>query len=313
MNKFSDLEWISKFDDEQYEILFDAHKQGINIDGIDNPDFNTTQMMVLIQAAKEGVDIKKFNDPSYNYLQLDEIRKALIQGLNIMPLISPTLGEKEIQQVRLGLENKLSMKQIKEFNKTIYTHRQMSQLRQGLEQGLDIRQFNNPDLNYKQMQEIRLSKTLKESLSNINKYIINPNYNIELAREMSPYLDVFSNTTVIKPLRDNCGPIAWDLYFFLLKNNFNNVKVVNGVFIIDNLNIIDKKDFTKEEQRKIVNQYGDLSSNSLIKYIKSNNLEEEFKKINHYWVELDNLIIDAGIKMFYGSMDSDITYRNYKK
>lgn len=158
MNKFNNLEWLSQFDEDQYEILYNAYKNGLSledIDKIDNPRFKPSQLTVLVDALKNKVDVTNFNRPEYNYLQMEEISKALQKGLDIMPLISPRTGEREIQQVRLGLEKGLTKEQINEYNKSIYTYRQMSQLRQGLEQGLDIKEFDNPDLNYKQMQEIR--------------------------------------------------------------------------------------------------------------------------------------------------------------
>jgi hypothetical protein len=319
MNKFNNLEWLSQFDEDQYEILYNAYKSGLSledIDKIDDPRFKPSQLTVLVDALKNNVDVTKFNRPEYNYLQMEEISKALQKGLDIMPLISPRTGEREIQQIRLGLENGLTKEQINEYNKPIYTYRQMSQLRQGLEQGLDIKEFDNPDLNYKQMQEIRKSllsvKPLGESVNNLSSFIINPEDNIELAKELTPIVDKLKNNLKIKVVRDMCGPIAWETYY-ALKDLGYNVKVVNGTFTIDNLDIINKKDFSKEEQREIIKLYGDFSNKHLQEYIKNKELDEmEFKEINHYWNKIDNLIIDLSVSMFYKAMNSKITSNNYK-
>ena len=51
-----------------------------------------------------------------------------------------------MQQIRLGLLHGLAKSQIASFNQPIYNYRQMSEIRNGIEQGLDISKFNNPKL-----------------------------------------------------------------------------------------------------------------------------------------------------------------------
>lgn len=87
---------------------------------------------------------------------MDQIRKGLLKGIDLTKYIDSTTDYQIIQQIRLGLMHGLSTSQINAFNKPIYNYRQMSEIRNGLEQGLDINKFNDPRLTYKEMQAIRL-------------------------------------------------------------------------------------------------------------------------------------------------------------
>lgn len=87
---------------------------------------------------------------------MDQIRKGLLNNIDLTQYIDVKTDYQVMQQIRLGLLHGLAKSQIASFNQPIYNYRQMSEIRNGIEQGLDISKFNNPKLSYKDMQAIRL-------------------------------------------------------------------------------------------------------------------------------------------------------------
>ena len=130
-------------------------------------------------------------------------------------------------------------------------------------------------------------------------YILNSYKNPQLANQLEILLSKFKSR--IRCKRDNCGPIAWDLIDFLKSHGYENAKIVKGTFEIDLLDYLDVDDFSKIELNEIKSQYGDLTLDSMKKWIiNTSNLDlDSFYRIPHYWVEIDGLELDPSQKMFH--------------
>jgi hypothetical protein len=96
-------------------------------------------------------------------------------------------------------------------------------------------------------------------------------------------------------IRDNCGVVASDFVTFAEKYGFN-VSRVGGYFLVDNPSYA-KKDFTPEELNKMrQGGYNPNSKKDRKQFAKENNLNDELKRIPHYWNEYQGNIIDFSAK-----------------
>lgn len=153
---------------------------------------------------------------------------------------------------------------------------------------------------------------LIEKLSNKDIIVPNKEDNIDLYLEIEYLLDDFKSNK--RCIRDNCGPISWDLFSYLTEYG-HSPKVVRGEFKTDNLNLLDKYDLTKEQLSKYKTLYDTFSNKNIVEFIKNNYPDElkDYYYLPHTWIELDGLIIDPSYKMFLKGMDSQITKNNYIK
>lgn len=149
----------------------------------------------------------------------------------------------------------------------------------------------------------------------MNSIIVNKEDNRKLAEQIKPLLVGYKNRIPMK--RDNCGPINWDLYDYLVSKGLDKDKLLmkRGTFKTDNLSLIDKNDLTKED-RILYKECGfDVFSNEqIIDFIKGGNASEsisDFYFLPHQWLEYEGLILDAASDMFNKAMESKISKRNY--
>lgn len=150
-----DLQNILRFNEFQLDIIEQGMNAGLNYKIYADPKYSVEQMMEMYQGLKDKVDVKVYADPEIHFLQMYQIRKGLKKGINILKYCTKTFGHQAMQQVRLGAEHKLTPEQIKIFAKVCYNWKQMQELRNGLEAGIDVSSYANPKLSYQQMQEKR--------------------------------------------------------------------------------------------------------------------------------------------------------------
>lgn len=141
--------------------------------------------------------------------------------------------------------------------------------------------------------------SIHESVNNIySSIIVNPEDDVELANSLNSVVRNFKSSILMK--RDNCGPINWELYDLLKKNNFEP-RMIHGHYKVDDLSIVDKNDLTKTERAECINQFGDTSKSSVKQYILNNFSEDkinDFYIYPHMYLKVNNLILDAASKMF---------------
>lgn len=153
---------------------------------------------------------------------------------------------------------------------------------------------------------------LIEKLNNKNILIPNKEDNLDLYLEIENLLDDFKSKS--RCIRDNCGLIACDLFYYIKEYGYNP-NIVRGEFKTDNLNLLDRYDLTKEQLNKYKTIYNNFDNKNIIEFIKKNYPEEleNYYYLPHTWIELDGLIIDPSYKMFLKGMDSQISKNNYIK
>lgn len=161
---------------------------------------------------------------------------------------------------------------------------------------------------------------LIEKINNtqISPWIINPEDNIELAKEISPILD--STEIYYNYKRDNCWPINQEIRTALEQSgyqyNYNNDKpealeVVSGYFIVDKPALVDRQDLA---YLKLTNKFKsdfagikDTPANRA-KWVEDNNYFGKdpmwFLASPHMWLTMGGLIIDRAYPMFYKALNN---------
>lgn len=92
-------------------------------------------------------------------------------------------------------------------------------------------------------------------------------------------------------LRDNCGQTAAELVWFLRERGVDADRVW-GEFIAD-VPVHDFWDFTDiQHQDMAANGLNCRRANDRRAYMKRNGLEEELRRIPHYWVLVSGVIVD---------------------
>lgn len=93
--------------------------------------------------------------------------------------------------------------------------------------------------------------------------------------------------------RHFCGLTSSKFTRMIQYKGFNKARNTYGTFTVDNPNPLSIDDF-KEDEIKLAKEQGfDLNSpKEAWDFVQKNNLEEEVKKIPHYWTSIDKLIID---------------------
>ena len=102
-----------------------------------------------------------------------------------------------------------------------------------------------------------------------NNIVINPEANLEVANQINELVKDFKSSIPMR--RDNCGAINWDLYDHLVNKGLNksDFKMVSGEFKTDNLNLLDRRDLTRDEQKLYTAVYSDKFINvMIIEFIK---------------------------------------------
>lgn len=148
----------------------------------------------------------------------------------------------------------------------------------------------------------------------MNYIVINPEDNPQVANQINSLIKDFKRTIPMK--RDNCGIINWELHDYLVNKGLNksDFKIVHGEFKTDNLNLLDKYDLTKDEQKLYRAVYSDKFTNEMIiEFIKDQipDLLDDFYYLPHQWLEYKGLILDAATKMFNKGLEKPITKHNY--
>lgn len=116
--------------------------------------------------------------------------------------------------------------------------------------------------------------------------------------------------------RNYCGVPASSFARFIQYRGFNKARRVYGTFTVDDPRPLSLDDFTDEEKKTAKIEGYDLSNiKQAWEFVQQQGLEEEMKKIPHYWTGIDKLIIDfTGHTQFVQSgMASDTNPKRYKK
>lgn len=147
-----------------------------------------------------------------------------------------------------------------------------------------------------------------------NNIVINPDDNLEVANQINELVKDFKSNIPMR--RDNCGVINWELHDHLVNKGLDKdeLKMVSGEFKTDNLNLLDRRDLTRDERRLYKNLYSDTFTNeTIIEFIKDQipELLIDFYYLPHQWLEYKGLILDAATKMFNKGLEKPITKHNY--
>lgn len=133
----------------------------------------------------------------------------------------------------------------------------------------------------------------------MNNIIVNPESNPELSRELESILSDFTPTADTRH-RDNCIAIAKELFNELMMNGYDS-ELVSGYFRVDNYyGWLDPDDFYPDQRVEIMDRFGNLSRDSLERYVDSlpKTERDRYVCIPHVYLVLDNLILDAASDMF---------------
>ena len=132
----------------------------------------------------------------------------------------------------------------------------------------------------------------------MNKIIVNPESNPELAKYLDEVLSDFESS--YDCTRDNCGRINRELRTLLVQEG-EIPEQVQGLYKVDTWRgWLDEGDFTDEELDLITKRYGGNNRYSLEEYVESlpEHEQEKYLYIPHVFLILDDLILDAASDMF---------------
>jgi len=128
--------------------------------------------------------------------------------------------------------------------------------------------------------------------------VVNPEANKELASEINELLSDFIPKT--ESVRDNCKKINQELQYELLQYGYTP-EFVYGLYRVDSIyGWLDPEDFEQSELVKVKDMFGDLSRDSLESYVEQlpEKEQEFYRYIPHWFLVVDDLILDAASDMF---------------
>lgn len=172
---YKDYERLGTFNKSQLHTIKMGLWHDIDVSIYANPKYDWKQMQEIRIGLQNGIDVSIYADPMYNSSQMYAIRKGLEAGLDPTTcIVSPNRSAQEIEQhfdeiichkegyysrdfsafqlsqIRLGLQNGVD---VSIYADTKFDTLQMQEIRLGLESELDVSQYANPQYNCAQMHE----------------------------------------------------------------------------------------------------------------------------------------------------------------
>lgn len=184
-----------KFDYFQMEEIKKGLERNLDVSCYAKEEFNYKQMEQIRIGLEQSLNVFIYANPQYNWQQMREIRLGLKKGLNVVVYSDPQNSWQQMRKIRIELERKsnktvnvdeISNKKVSSFSHkkvdfseiepyhielfdlcfkhsinisvdTIkqFNEEQVKQIKLGIEEGLDVIVYAEPDIDAKQMEEIR--------------------------------------------------------------------------------------------------------------------------------------------------------------
>lgn len=124
------------------------------------PRYSKEQLAEIIMGTKRGLDIKVYDNVELTHLQMHELRLGLENGVNLSKFALKNVPHEYIKEVRLAAQDNLDLKPFALRKKEcIYSAAQAKEIRLGMRAQLSKEQmkvYMNPELNPDVMRELRL-------------------------------------------------------------------------------------------------------------------------------------------------------------
>lgn len=138
---------------------------------------NIEQKIAIMSGVQKGLDVSIYARPEFDAGQMIRIMGGLREGLDVSVYAKPHFNEKQMKQIMMGLQKNLDVSQ---YAKTFYTADTMEKMRKillqekihpyitdmnpdqraevekGIEAGIDISQYADPNFDHSQMKQIRM-------------------------------------------------------------------------------------------------------------------------------------------------------------
>jgi hypothetical protein len=161
------------FTKEQMAEILAGIKRGINVAPYDNLLLRPDQMRQIRLSIQEGLDPKPFN---YHFVPADymkEVRLAMRNGADISLLevtkdTSYIFSGDQAREIRKGLENGLSVEDVKSYTMPYLSSDAMKDMRLGLQDGFEqMKNLNTGNYSAKDIHNIRITLTINKLLESI--------------------------------------------------------------------------------------------------------------------------------------------------
>lgn len=117
------------------------------------------KMEQIIKGIRQRLNVNEYANKGFDAEQMKEIRLGMKSGISYQLYAAPYISPKAMHQWRKTLEKGINEKSIIDFladDGRAYDFEQVKQIRLGLQDKLDIKEYANPDFSAAQMKEIRL-------------------------------------------------------------------------------------------------------------------------------------------------------------
>lgn len=151
----------------------------------------------------------------------------------------------------------------------------------------------------------------------LDKAIINPEVDIELAELINEIVEMFRSKNIINEERGFCYAVSRTFYNFCKQLDIPKLRLMQGLFEIDNpealpLNIMD---LMQDEYEAFMDEYeldvdftDDKEVSEYIWSFVQENLSddeiENFYQFEHSWVEIDDIIVDFTWSQFKNAINT---------
>ena len=147
----------SAYTDRQWEEIKAGWASGVDTSLYSDPALNAMQMHMIREGLEKGWPASLYAKPGLSWEQMDQVGKLMAQGYDVTavmvggspvdftdPSLSPTDTEWLLRQMEYDA-----------IPKMLYSPEQWAEIRQGMEDGLDVKQYADPSLPAEDMKRLR--------------------------------------------------------------------------------------------------------------------------------------------------------------
>lgn len=148
---------VSAYTDRQWEEIKAGWPSGLDTSLYSDPAFNAMQMHMIREGLEKGWPANLYAKPELAWEQMDLAGKLMVQGYDVTAVLvggSPV----DFTDPSLSLaESEWLLRQMEydAIPKMLYTPEQWAEIRQGMEGGLDVKQYADPKLPAEDMARLR--------------------------------------------------------------------------------------------------------------------------------------------------------------